>query len=508
MSIASGTWGTISWELSDAGELTIGGGIQPYNMLNNYPWDDYRDRIVSVSFTGDIASRYNILRVDDGTLPKWYSAFKDCANLETVSGVSHLKNVYEMGTMFLGCSSLSSIDLSQLDTAKLSGVFMLFHKCNILTTVNFGSSGFPNLKIGGIDARPYLISGSFKTAEKDGTVVASDDEFLSLTPEEQAGAWTRKTAKSTVTCTASRSQGGSDEEDGSDVSFKFTYVIQDATATVVGYKKLVSESSYPSTPEFTTALQGPSGKTTYTLSDVGDEAYDFRIEVTDAGKTYVMFPEGSANIRLADFDKDGSMKVYGSLNVNDKFVLDDAREVLALHTVNGRASNGFRVYDDEYGRSVSLMIGEGQVNRGVWDSKLNRWMIYANDSTIRVNNVEIADSGWLSLPIASGWTAYSSAWTPRYRKKNGMVEVRGGVKPTSATTLGESVAVFGNLPSGYRPEYEFTTLCQGSDRKIWLLHIYADGRMSAERYRDMASSSYQSASTSEWMIFHATFFAD
>lgn len=59
---------------------------------------------------------------------------------------------------------------------------------------------------------------------------------------------------------------------------------------------------------------------------------------------------------------------------------------------------------------------------------------------------QLADSGWLDLPLKTGWTYQYDTDKPQYRKIGSTVYLRGLVDATAAagTTLGE-------LPEGYRP---------------------------------------------------------
>ncbi len=56
------------------------------------------------------------------------------------------------------------------------------------------------------------------------------------------------------------------------------------------------------------------------------------------------------------------------------------------------------------------------------------------------------DSGWKTLPLASGIVAYNEANTPQYRKIGKLVVIRGTVKGVTARNT-----VIGNLPDGFRP---------------------------------------------------------
>lgn len=61
-----------------------------------------------------------------------------------------------------------------------------------------------------------------------------------------------------------------------------------------------------------------------------------------------------------------------------------------------------------------------------------------------------ADSGWKTLPLASGITPNSDAVIPQYRKIGEAVYLRGGIKGIT----GDNVTI-GTLPAGYRPTRVF-----------------------------------------------------
>lgn len=125
-----------------------------------------------------------------------------------------------------------------------------------------------------------------------------------------------------------------------------------------------------------------------------------------------------------------------------------------------------------------------------------------------VNGVEISNSGWQTLPLASGWSEYSASYTPKYRRVGPFVEIRGAVKPNTATTLNATAQAFANLPIGCRPSsVSASAICQASGVKVWLLTVGSDGYVSASRMRTMNSADYQSASTTEFMFFDVTFLA-
>lgn len=59
-----------------------------------------------------------------------------------------------------------------------------------------------------------------------------------------------------------------------------------------------------------------------------------------------------------------------------------------------------------------------------------------------------ADTGWIDMVLGNGWTNYGSTWeTGQYRKTNGIVYLKGLIKP-GTTTVG---TVITTLPAGFRP---------------------------------------------------------
>ena len=63
--------------------------------------------------------------------------FEDCIYLTRIKGIWNLKtkNVTDMSSMFLGCSSLRSLDLTNFDTGKVKDMLFMFYGCSALTTI-------------------------------------------------------------------------------------------------------------------------------------------------------------------------------------------------------------------------------------------------------------------------------------------------------------------------------------------------------------------------------------
>ena len=78
-----------------------------------------------------------------------YEMFRDCSSLETLD-LSNLdtRKLTSMSDMFSGCSSLRSIDLTNFNTEKVTSMYSLFENCSSLTTLDLSS--FNTSKVQGI----------------------------------------------------------------------------------------------------------------------------------------------------------------------------------------------------------------------------------------------------------------------------------------------------------------------------------------------------------------------
>ena len=109
--IDNGTYDGVDWKITDDGKLIIGkeGQTQEFTYQtgrsgSSYPWSTYRTQIKTCRFKG------------------------------TVKGNG------AMGNMFYHCSALTNLDVSGLDTSKVTGMSDMFNGCNTLTSLDV--SGF------------------------------------------------------------------------------------------------------------------------------------------------------------------------------------------------------------------------------------------------------------------------------------------------------------------------------------------------------------------------------
>lgn len=368
MAIASGTCGTCTWTISDAGVLTVRPtsgssgnldlGAQFGVDMSSWPWDSYRSQIIRIVLSGNITTSYSFM----GTYTGNYSnIFRDCVNLVSISGIASLKGakncfsmfdgcasmeelnlssfdtsaVKNMNFMFRGCTSLSnlvltgintsnvtdftyflqrceslaSIDLSSLNTTSAKDMSCFFDSTPLLSHITLGAQFYvPPVSTNDYEWKTYFHGGKNIT---NGIVVESDESFSNLTNADRAGTWERGVSYA-YRVTAARVNAGVADEDGEDVAITAKWATQAETTerTLTIYQKPANNSTYPSTPVSVQTLSGNSGVTTVTITDIGDNAYDFRVEFYDGTNTYIAFPSVQSNIRLVTIDSTGNVCLY------------------------------------------------------------------------------------------------------------------------------------------------------------------------------------------------------
>lgn len=369
MAIASGTCGTCTWTISNDGVLTVrptsgsSGNLDLGTKFivgkDSWPWDSYRSQIIRIVLSGNITTSYSFMTL---TYTGDYSdIFADCVNLVSISGIASLKGAKDcssmfegctsieelnlssfdtsavryMGSMFSGCTSLSnlvltgintsnvtsfiyflnrceslaSVDLSSLNTTSAENMVCFFDNTPLLSHITLGAQFYiPPVSTNGEKWKTYFRGGKNIT---NGIVVDSDKSFSGLTNTDRAGTWERGVSSS-YRVTAARVKAGVADEDGEDIAITARWATQAETTerTLTIYQKPAGDSTYPSTPVSVQTLSGNSGVTTVTITDIGDNAYDFRVEFYDGTNTYIAFPSVQSNIRLVTIDSTGNVCLY------------------------------------------------------------------------------------------------------------------------------------------------------------------------------------------------------
>jgi surface protein len=123
--IASGTSGTVNWEIDDAGVLIFSGGT--FSDSASYSWNQYGDAIVKIKFTEPvIASKYSS------------NFFRNLYNAKEIENMNFLdtSHVIDMSNMFSGMSSLTSLDVTGFDTSQVTTMYFMFSEMSSLTSLD------------------------------------------------------------------------------------------------------------------------------------------------------------------------------------------------------------------------------------------------------------------------------------------------------------------------------------------------------------------------------------
>ncbi|MBQ6395168.1 MAG: BspA family leucine-rich repeat surface protein [Atopobiaceae bacterium] len=132
--IASGTWGTCPWEITDDGVLTVHPGVGESQSGKEFsPWSDYSGSITAVVF----ANENGRMAVAPENSAHLFHGLRKIVSID-LSGLD-ITGVSSMRTMFSGCSSLSSLDVSGWDTSSVTDMQYMFNGCSSLAHLDVSS---------------------------------------------------------------------------------------------------------------------------------------------------------------------------------------------------------------------------------------------------------------------------------------------------------------------------------------------------------------------------------
>lgn len=371
---------TIKPTSGSSGDLQL--DLSFFSSPSIYPWYNYRANITNVVLSGSITNTYTFLQTTVSGDFRYMFAY--CDRLTSISGLSSLKGAINLSDMFNSCTSLSSIDLTSLDVTNVTNMGYMFYKagltsitgvkstnklkyassmfscckslisldltdlnttnCNfnkygtgirdifdetpLLTTIKLGNYFYikPYSQYASDDYSKYASSTGMHSAKNltNGTIIASDEAFSELTNAQRAGTWQRNVSF-TYSVSAYRSTSGTADEDGENVSFNIQWATSATTTDRIFriYQKEAGAVSYPSSPILTQNVTGNSGNTILTINNIGDNAYDFKVEFYDGTDTYLAFPSIQTNIRLITIDQTGNVCLY--LNTSASSGTTDAK---------------------------------------------------------------------------------------------------------------------------------------------------------------------------------------
>ena len=164
--IASGTDGDITWVIDASGKLTVTGtgDLAGTHYESDFAWRPYSSQIISAEI--NVTGMTNASRL-----------FLGCSNLTSldVSGLD-TSHMMDMDYMFYECSGLTSLDISKFDTSHVTDMAYMFSGCSSLTSLDvsgfdtsnvtlmdgmfWGCSGLTSLDVSGFDTGNVTYMGS------------------------------------------------------------------------------------------------------------------------------------------------------------------------------------------------------------------------------------------------------------------------------------------------------------------------------------------------------------
>ena len=138
------------------------------SLLSSLPaWAGYRHSPSTTVFTAVFDASFHDFYPT--TTAGWFYEFK---LLKSIEGLEHLNTsqVTDMGCMFYGCASLTSLDLTSFDTSKVTDMGWMFSGCGSLTSLDltsFDTSKVTDMEemFSGCESLTALDLSSFDTSE-------------------------------------------------------------------------------------------------------------------------------------------------------------------------------------------------------------------------------------------------------------------------------------------------------------------------------------------------------
>lgn len=106
------------------------------------------------------------------------------------------------------------------------------------------------------------------------------------------------------------------------------------------------------------------------------------------------------------------------------------------------------------------------------------------------------------MTLSSSVQLYASGSDMKVHRFGHVVQLVGTVSPKAELASG-AILTIGTVPAGYRPIKETLALCQTTGQKIFLLRVYENGTVIAERVRNGDTASTLSAGA--WMPCYMTY---
>ena len=118
------------------------------------------------------------------------------------------------------------------------------------------------------------------------------------------------------------------------------------------------------------------------------------------------------------------------------------------------------------------------------------------------------DTGWKTATLTSAFETYAGNTenTLKYRRRGGVVHLKGVVTPKTMLAGGTDNHTITTLPAGYRPTVQWNCVCQGSGTAVWLCTVTAAGLVRFARYR--MGNAWADAAANTWLPIDISFILD
>lgn len=164
------------------------------------------------------------------------------------------------------------------------------------------------------------------------------------------------------------------------ISYSYASCSSKNSVTRATYYKKSSATSW------TNASKSFSSGTAFTFGGGAistESSYDVKYTLTDSFTTVTIIDTVSTAAVLMDFKAGGKGIAIGKVAEKDD-TFEVALETYHTANVTVNKTTSPSVKCDNGTKSVSLLVGSGGVNRGVYDNTTSKWLIYQNDSGINI----------------------------------------------------------------------------------------------------------------------------
>lgn len=321
----------------------------------------------------------------------------------------------------------------------------------------------------------------------------------------------------------------------------------------IGFSLVISPVSSKNTAKYTLEYKAKSATTwiplksgsdyiasgsliTDDVMDV-DSAYDVRLSVTDFFATVRKTVEIPTAFTLIDFHSSGRGLAFGKVSELAGYVefglpalfrhgetpggakaldsgvdLDNLREsgfysfssatlaTMKNCPITSGASGCIIVLDmGADGQRIQLAVRCSETGFELWQRTYysSKWHSWTELSGF--------DTGWKKATLTSDFETYAgnAENTLQYRRRGGMVHVKGVVTPKATLAGGTTNYTITTLPVGYRPQTQSNFVCQGSGAAVWLCTVTAAGLVRFARYRN--GSAWADAVANTWLPVDISF---